>query len=273
MWNYTIDWNDLKKITLQALDYNMIVPASLDRNRERIREYAEGGPWAGFTGTELQGWILRGYRVESLRNIANPPIKIREKRRLIFGEEGDEFHYDMQMSGDDRPFSSMPKTPAMPGVSLQIGVSFLAGTSADVISDYVKWACRAAYSIESAGIDLEVNIDYGNEGSFGDSRRSHINVRVKREGKATDFNSWSSILSPASLRGFGFIARTMAADSVKKVVASSQGRSIGREWNCVYDSKRRIIRISNPMQPRSFPEMEMTDKLRKALDDLNKSGR
>jgi hypothetical protein len=269
---FVIDWSEIRDEMLRVMDGK---PRFLSgRNAANARAYFYGDASAKFIGykeSELRGWIERGYKVDSLRNIGNPPIKLRDKRRLRFDEEGDEFHYDLAIAGDDKPFSEMPRIQSVPGLGFEATICFVNRTPTSLIESYLNWMARAAYSLEAAGIDLEVNFRFRSERVWNPHYGICSSlVRVKREGERTDYSSWSPMLSPAGYRGFGFLAEMLGAQSGGYYTDRSMGHGVNKNtpWSVSYDPDRRAIVVLNPYIPTDFPAMDMTDQLRDALSQV-----
>lgn len=273
--NFYCEWSELREL---AVRYNAgeknVLGSPYD---EQMSSWFLGGAWEGFSREELHEWLTKGYRPNVLRNVGfSPPI--RDKRKLVFAEEGDEFHYELAENGDDNVFSYFTKRETMPGAELEIVTSFVSGTPSSVVTDFGNWVGRAVTSLEASGIDCGVSI-----GSMspmflgtGEGRNKEIRVmtRVKKEGKTSDITSWSPMLSPAMFRAFchalGIILAHRYGD---KQYNRGMYRShpANTSWKIEWDKKRRVIVISNPFDARHFPELEMTDRFREVLKEMQKN--
>jgi hypothetical protein len=272
-WHFTIEWMELREIaehfyrngrTADALKKYIKRAA----NRRLAAEHLSAGDWHGYTADDVELWLLNGYQPELLQDVAfNPPI--RDKRKIIYGEEGDEFHYDLAASGDDRPFSSQTKRENIPGAAIQAMVSMSSSTRASVVNAYNVWIARAAFSLEDAGIDTEISFRNDVQGSLTDGKKVITIVRVKKEGQTADFTSWSPMLSPAAFRTFIFLAKIIAGDRLNRDTEPGLGRPVGgNKWDMQYDEKSRSLIPSCPSTPSEFPGMDMTDALRKSLREM-----
>ena len=269
-WYFTIDWFELREIC-EAFYANGRTPDALKKyikrahNRKHAADHLCGGSWYGYTGDDVELWLKNGYHPELLQNVGfNPPI--REKRRIRFDEEGDEFHYDLAASGDDRPFSYQTTRPNIPGAAIEAKVSMSAATKAETVNAYNVWIARAAFSLEDAGVDCEISFRNDVRGSLNDGKNAITIIRVKREGLVADFNSWSPMLSPASFRTFMFVAKIVSADRLGRDVDPGLGSPLtGEDWKLEYDDVRRVLVPECPRRPMHFPQIEMTENLRKQL--------
>lgn len=263
---FRIDWEDLRDVVLSHLAGQNTRKRS--RNNDEIDTHVNRvSSWHGYTKDDLDRWIHSGYQVKGLL-LGDPPVPIREKRRLYFSEEGDEFHYDLAMSGDDNYFSSWTKQETIPGLSIEVGMAFSSHVKADVLIDYFSWVCRAIYSLEENGVDCQVSLVNVVQSPWQNDRlwRKNI-VRVKKENEISDFSFWSPMISPASLRTFGFVSQSIAADESNADVSSSQGIPGHTDWGVKYDTEKRVLRISNSHSGSgySFPEELMQKQLLEAL--------
>lgn len=81
------------------------------------------------------------------------------------------------------------------------------------------------------------------------------------------------MMSPASLRSFGFVAMTIHADTRNKDIGMGYGQGTNyTEWECEWDNERRVLLIRCPYMPRDFPEEKMNEKLREALSQMKTTG-
>lgn len=273
---FTIDWADFKELLRDSILNNSTKKKFVrQHNRTRFLEWSsEADSWKGYTIGQLKRWITEGYTTDAISGLGEFIPPIRDKRKLIFAEEGDEFHYDIAASGDENYMSSFTKRESIPGVALEACIMFSGAISASVVNAYEAWICKVAFSLETSGIDTQItldfpsmNLDEGNSGALW-----HNIVRVKKENEASDFLSWSSMLSPAGLRSFGFALGALHCDAENKNVSRSFGRGIPhqRAWTVSYNHDRRTIEIKNAYMgsDREFPEAEMTRQLRNALKEM-----
>lgn len=275
----TIEWSDLKTLSLQVIRGESIRSSfNLSSNVEvftrRFRDVDASSSWYGYTKSQLERWLTQGYSAEAIGDLSefNPPI--RDKRKLRFSEEGDEFHYDLAASGDENYMSEWTKRPSIPGLSLEIEIGFAAATNAEIVNAYNSWCCQAVYSLESAGIDTEIMLNLtcdsaGGGNLFADNRSQHgqTRIRVKRENEAVDFVSFSPMLSPAAVRTFGFAAQAMHTDKVNRPCSPTHGYwDIPRDFGVTYDRENSKMRIAcKPYGAHEFPREKMNAALRNAL--------
>jgi hypothetical protein len=273
-WYFTIDWTEIREVA-ESFYANGQTEDSLKpfirlvHNRQCAARYLKAGKrspgdFYGYSGDDVQLWLRNGYRPELLQDVGfNPPI--RDKRKLRFDEEGDEFHYDLAASGDDRPFSYQTTRPNIPGAAIEAKVSVSAMTDANVVNDYNVWIARAAFSLEDAGVDCEISFRNDVSGSLNDSKNATTIIRVKREGQTADFTSWSPMLSPAAFRTFMFVAKVISADRLGRNIDPGLGKPIDGQWGVKYDDSRRVLISDGPRNPKHFPAIEMTESLRVQL--------
>jgi len=276
---FTIDWAEFKS-HLKTVIVDKSRANFLKINRASFEKHAtHSGSWSGVSLGQLERWLTQGYQTESIHGLSEFVPPIREKRKLRFTEEGDEFHFDLAASGVDNYMSEWTKREAIPGVAIEAGIMFSGSVDSVVVGAYNTWICKIAYSLESAGIDCQITLDFpswnlggrGSSRSAGSGKLYHNIVRVKRENEASDFLSWSAMLSPAALRNFGFCLGDLHCESRKEEISWSFGRGVPerRSWKCEYDADRRVIRIQNAyMDSRSFPADDMTRQFRDCLREM-----
>jgi hypothetical protein len=266
--DFTIDWHELKEMTrdLFAGKKPNLRPFNLKKIEGLLLTPSES--WHGYTRGQLERWVNEGYQTEAIKGLAEFTPAIRQKRRLRFMEEGDEFHADLAMAGEERFMSEWTKREVTPGISLDCTVDFSAFVSPEIVNAYNVWICRTVYSLESAGIDCEVTLSCPATHSIAGMARDAVTnqrVRVKKENEVTDFVSISAMLSPAAMRGFLFTCIALNADSQGKDVDSGLGGTVSHVWDVNYNAKDRRIEVTSMAQATSFPAEEMTRKFRAAL--------
>ena len=278
---FTIDWSELKPTLLAAIDGK----TELKLNRSNILSHVQVdhgySSWSGFTRAQSEKWLREGYVTEAISGLTEFVPPIREKRKFVFGEEGDEFHFDLAASGNDNYMSHFTKREAIPGVAIEASIMFSASTNAEIVNAYNVWLCKIAYSLDGAGIDCQITLDFPSWNmnrntrriSAGEGTLYHNIVRVKKENEASDFLSWSAMLSPAALRSYGFAVGDLHMESLGLVTDGSWGRGIPDRvaWKCWYDAERRVIRIENVYSGhygQSFPADDMTRQFRDCLKEM-----
>lgn len=266
---WVIDWPLLRQIVLrlQKGDTSDFVRP---KNESAARGYANrGGSWQGFSSGQFHRWMEEGFQTSAIHGLEDFIPPVREKRKFVFVEEGDETHIDMALSGSDVYQSKFTKRDEIPGLALDVEIGMQAGVNAEVLNAFYAWLCRIAFSLDSAGIDVEITLRYQMKRWMTNqtSNTAYTTViRVKKENEQTDFHSWSPMLSPASFRALMFIANTLHSDARGYDVSSSQGQRERSTWDIEYVPETRTVKINNPWSgTSSFPEELMTQKFREAL--------
>jgi hypothetical protein len=269
-YEWTIDWADLKQLARETFEGK--VPAMNRANAQNFESMLvkPRESWNGFTRGELQRWVTEGFETEILTGMTEFTPPLREKRRLRFVEEGDEFQADLAMAGDENFMTEWTKREVIPGVSLDCVVTFSAFVSPQVVNAYNAWICQTVYSLEMAGIDCEVTLTNSAIGTFREAPEGHVcdtRVKVKKENEITDFHSFSAMISPAAMRGFLFAAKSLHAESRGMTVTSGLGRPNSKAFDVKYDPDTRRIVVTCEGGASSFPREEMTTKFHAALRD------
>jgi len=271
---FRIDWSELREVLRKGVrgDFSDI---KREPHKRRAAGYLEGSGWQGYTRGQITRWLDEGYVTDAMHGLEDMIPPIREKRKYVFSEDGDEYHHDMMLSGDDNFTSSFTKRETIPGVAIEAEIMFSSGVEASVINAYTVWLCKIAYSLESAGIDTEITLDFPSKNLGNDGRVFHNVVRVKKENEASDFFAWSPMLSPASFRCFGFIVGLMHCDREKVNAHGAWGEGMRQRsaWKIEYDAERRVIVIQCPYMSSNsatyrFPAEDMTRQFRAALLEM-----
>lgn len=271
---FTIDWMQLRDIIREAVNEGSVSQISNPSNRQKILDCCKGDSWRGYTTNQLKRWIGSGYDSESIRGLGDFDPPLREKRRYRYCEDGDEILVDRALSGDDNYMAEWTTRENIPGVALEAEIMFAGSVNAEVVNAYNVFICRSVLTLESAGIDAEVTLKFSSdEMGSGDGLFYHSIVKVKKENEATDFRSFSAILSPAALRTFGFSTLLIHADANGRDGSWSIGRgNRGKDainsdrWAIVWNEERRVLEFFCPYSGvGKFPEEDMQRQLREAL--------
>lgn len=269
---FVIDWPELKEVTLRAMAGNF---SDFPRSRETAEYYCRPGGvsdrWLGYSLAQAKDWCVNGYHDAALEGLENFAPPIREKRRFVYSDEGDEIDLSAAWAGEDNFMTEWTKRETIPGIALEFEICLVCSTPAAVVNEYERWIARACEAIESAGIDPEINIAFPGEAEWGHGEQSMRLVRVKREGETVDLQSWSAMLSPATFRTFGFVTYMLDGEAHDKAISTGICRSHGgTQWRCYYDADECAIRTECPYMPHEFPEEEMTKQLREAIEALKR---
>jgi len=235
-------------------------------------ESANASGWYGASLDDVKAWISRGFHVEGLRNIGADIAPERKRRKLKYAEEG-EMQIDLMLSGFDFPFLEWEKREKKPGLRVDIPLSFNANTDAELIAQYQRWVAQTLYTIETLGIDPEVNLVIQTERSYKGKRGIHsLLIRVKKENEASDFLNWSAMFSPGGFRMLGFAAMALAGDKRGWQLRSDLGRAVSQgSWGVAWNEESRKLEIQANHSARSFPADVMTDRLRNILNTVSNS--
>src|SRR6187551_2992491 len=99
---FTISWVQLKDFVKEALDNRgKIAGISISQNIEKIKDHTvDVRSFHGYTADQLRRWVNDGFQTDILDAISDA-APIREKRRYLYVEEGEELHIDRALSGED----------------------------------------------------------------------------------------------------------------------------------------------------------------------------
>lgn len=271
MKDFLVDWPDLKAFVLETLRAE-VLPADYENQSYVLKGYCMriDETFSGYSKGQLERWLTEGYTSPGLDfSEFNPPI--REKRRLIFCEEGDEFHLDLAHNGEDNYMSEWTKQEVLPGIRINLQPKFQGDCPASVVNEYQAWTNAIIASLEAAGIDPEVNYIY--QGKVQPSQTKHNTIiRLKKLNETTDFVSISPMVSPAAFRTLAFMALAMQGkEQGFKVGAGISGKIRDYDWDVSLSEDKGTITITNPYNVRSFPRDLMNQKFRDALAEIMKS--
>lgn len=263
-----IDYAELRDSFLKFQTDPMAVYGN-DFNREAGEHLRDSwkSDWAGCSIDEMNEWLQNGYHVQGLDGITSL-IPAKPRRKLIYGEEGDELLIDLAWSGSDAPFVEWEKRVSKPGLSVEIYAVFSAYFPAKTIVAYQRWIARALQTLDESGVDMEVSIVNSLDRLYADkpNQKTVTKYRVRRAGEASDFSNWSAMFSPGGYRMLGIMGTGIHADRLNHRIPNGYGgvRDYGK-WTVAYDEERNVIVIGNDNRNVEFPELEMTDKLRDVL--------
>lgn len=266
---WTIDWADLKAIAIRLIGKDGSDFKRSANSREALSNVI-GDSWRGFSTGQLERWLKDGFQTEAIRGLEDFIPPIREKRKFVFSEEGDEFHFDIAAGGGDNYMSHFTKRDEIPGLAIDAEIGMVASNRPEVLNAYYTWLCRVAFSIEAAGIDTEITLRYATQRHLirGQLQKPYTTViRVKKENEASDFLTWSAMLSPASFRGLMFVANDLHADARGMDVSPAQGQRSTSKWAVKFNPDKRTLNVDCAWSDYEFPETQMTANLRTALKE------
>jgi len=269
---FVIDWADLKKASLDSIDGKASQHFKNSTNQRVATEALRGGSWNGYTGGQLRRWLHEGYQSGEALDLTTL-VPIREQRKYVFNDEDGEFNLDLVLSGEDRYYSEWTREENIPGLAIEAEICMSAATSERVLCEYFRWLNQAIYSLETAGIDIQLDLIYDcASGLFQghDAKRFVTQIRVKQEGEISDFNSWSAMVSPASLRGLMFTAICLHAESSAVQVQWGLGRRDRTDWGVKYDRERAHMMIQPAWNDSAFPQSRMDAQFKSALEEIKR---
>lgn len=269
---WMIDWSDLKQFTSDVFKSNKVPSDFQQTNQRTLDYYLVNLPqsFCGYSRGQVERWLKAGYQSDAIQGIAEFIPPIRDKRKLQFTDEGDEFHLDMAYGGMDNYMSEWTKREVIPGIRLDFVLWFVSSTPAKVVNDFNRWMSQVIYAIEASGVDPEINLAHPGYFSPGGSGFYNV-IRVKKEGETTDFLSISPMLSPAAYRTFSFTAIVLQGQATGHAVdigISSRVDSINNDWKVEYDPEKRRISVFSHPTPREFPAERLTAELREVLKEI-----
>jgi hypothetical protein len=270
--DFTIDWVDLKSFAQAAMRGQNL--GLRPRNAEVFEHLTNPVSWNGFDRGQVERWMKSGYDAAPIQGLGEA-APVRERRRFIMAEEGDEISIPDALGGEEYFMIKPTKRETVPGVSLDVIVTFASTTPAEVVNAYNAWVCRTAYSFDISGIDAEITLNFSVMRSIqGIPGRTNTRVRVKKSGELIDFVSISPMLSPAAFRGFLFSACALHAESRGMNAASGLGHGDDSQlFGVKYNPSTKKIEVkSQRLNAKVFPEARMTAELKQALKDSRFSG-
>ncbi len=227
--------------------------------------------WVGCTIQNMESWLSEGFHVEGLSNVDTSLIQTRPKRRLRFTEDGDELLLDLAWSGSDEYFSDWEKRNRKPGLRIEIDISYSASNDSERIRPYLVWLARMLQTFDENAIDVEVSVvntvkNMLQNSDYGKTYRTKI--RVKNAGEAADFAAWSAMFSPGGFRQLMFTAMIQHGNTTESATSQSLGSPVTSEaYGIEYNDVENILYVRQT-QRTDFPEFDMTEKLRAAMEKI-----
>jgi hypothetical protein len=271
---FLIDFPELQEFCLSAFKNDYKVSQRGNRatvdyytNQLGIRGCRES--FTGYSQAQAVDWLENGYESDALNDILES-TPIREKRKFIYAEEGDEIDLSAAWSGEDNFMGQWTTRETIPGVSLEFRYCFVSTTNAKVINEYLAWLAQTVAALEVSGIDPEISVSVAGRLYWSHNEQGRVMIRVKREGETVDFRSWSAMLSPAGYRTCGFMATVLMGDSMGKTVDTgiSGSSNDADSWGVEVEPEQGHIRVNVPWHPHHFPAEEMTRKFHDAIMQL-----
>lgn len=272
---FVIDWPVLRDAIAATMEKKGNPKFRVQRNATTWEGICDVGEtdFLGYSRSQALEWLRHGYTSEGLEGIRDFAPPIREKRRFVYSEEGDEIDLSAAWSGEDNFMTQWTKREVIPGISIEFSMNFGGSVPARVVNDYTHWIAQAVFAIEAAGVDPEISLcDWSKwRWSGGKYPKGGVTqIRVKKEGETVDLISWSAMLSPAAYRTFDFAAIVLTGDSIGAHVDGGIDGTIPEEvWGVKFDPESNILHVSTPNRVvGEFPESLMTQYLRDAIETL-----
>lgn len=232
------------------------------------RSDRSGRNWSGGSGWDMAGWIKNGYRNDAFGAIKDYS-KTAKRKKVVWGDEGDELDLSKMFSGDPTPFSQRESREAKPGIRIVMELAMSCGTKANTIEQYGAWVAGLTGNLSEAGFDVEADIQIrcrgilaGQGGSQHRGPKTAVNVRLKKYGEQTDFAAWSPMFSPGGFRHLGFLGLGMVADAAGTNTPVGLGFPEYRtRWGVDWDESTRTLTVRCPANPSNFPADKMTAEL------------
>jgi hypothetical protein len=256
---FRINVTELKSVALDVLNG--------DKSYGEAPRFLKAGTFGGWNEDELRDWLKNGYKTAAFQNLHTESPPIRKRRKLRASEEG-ELQIDLALSGFDMPFFDWTKRETAPGLRVDIQLDFMAVVRQETITAFQTWCARMLYTLETNGFDMEINVFSTTHRLFSNGKTGTQLINVKREGKASDFQRWSAMFSPAGYRGLVWTAYAIHAKERGWTLSSGLGRSIGH-WDVEFDANSRKMVITIEPTSNNFPEQEMDLKVRAFLKKFN----
>jgi len=271
--DFEVNWAELRPMLIAATDPNgKLTGWNNAQYRERFRKEFKGSSFAGFSAGEVNRWLREGYKTSAIAGLSGLMPPLRKRQRARFVEDGDELHLDRVYSGEEK-FMSMPeRREVMAGVRLNIELDASAGSSG-MLFPYQRWMAQSIYALLTSGVDCEVSIFTLSRNLFRhQSGTCRQRVTVKRFGEMADFAGFSAMFSPAAFRGIMFSTFALHADR-QGLQLGGYGSGVTTKWGAEYNKATRSIEVRCNWTASTFPEGEMTAKLREAIKAMQKDVR
>jgi hypothetical protein len=272
--DFVIDWAELRPMIRAATSESEKLTGWRNAaDRARFRNDLQGGTssYDGFTRGQLHRWITEGYKTDAIQGLAGLTPPIREKRRTMYVEDGDELILDRAFEGEEKYMTTATKREVIPGVKLNIELDASAGSS-KMLWDYQRWIAQIIYALETSGVDCEVNIFTLSRNLFREqtSKVCRQMVRVKKEGEKADFAGFSAMFSPAAFRGIMFSTFAIHADR-QNLSLRGYGSGVTTAWGVKFSPETASIDVACHWSAQTFPESHMTSLFRQALMEMKKA--
>jgi len=275
----TFEWHEIKRVFLDTvrngrIESNFHIERNVNQVKTFVKQWERGQKWdGGCSSADTVRYLEKGYNITGYEIEDAGISPLRKKRAMKFSDSEGDYNHDLFISGVDNYYSEMSRRDRTPGVDIKFGIAFVCTQSGDIIVEYEKWMLKSLVDLEASGIDFTLMFQTKLRDPFQDHSLGELtlNIIVKRENEATDFNEWSALLSPGGFRQIIFLAIILAADRAGKVVHSYLGYPVPNDaYSVDYNYKTEAIYINNSTSHAVFSESKMNEMFITSIEDAKR---
>jgi hypothetical protein len=259
-----IDWVDVKRRFMASVGDGKPWRQAMQTFLLQLhREPYAVDAWRGGSGAQTLEWLRNGYFAPELQAAAEL-VPATERVRVGWSEEDGDIDIGRLYGGYDDYMLEVSPSDTKPGLKLTADIFFAALVDPKVVREYGAWLAGLIGALEQGGYDLEIAactpVDALYEGS---TKRSNVEINVKRPGELSDFTEWSALFAPTGLRHLCFTAFGVASEKVGKRQTSHMATSIISAWGVTYDADANHLHVSvNQRHGRgAFPIERLNEQL------------
>jgi hypothetical protein len=219
--------------------------------------------WTGVTGAVMDHRLNHGFAVDAAdveigggQTDFTVPVMLRDE------EEGDLSIEDV-IGGEDAYRVVWQDVEAPKSLTIRACIGMHAGTSAEVLGDYMTWLLKVVDAAVNKGYAPTVELWVGLKGCFQrfKSERMRVLIPLVKAGEMIDVDSWRAYLTPGAFRTLGFLAIGLAADRTKgtRRLTMGMGSPTNQEWGVELDDG--VLYVECPGGSDRFPEQWMNERL------------
>jgi hypothetical protein len=219
--------------------------------------------WVGVNGAAIDHRLNHGYAVEEADvEIGGGQTEFTVPAMLWDEDEGD-LSIDAVMAGEDAYRVMWHEEEAPKSLTIRACIGMHAGTSAEVLADYMTWLLKVIDAAQRKGYAPTVELWVGIRECFSRFKDETMRVRIPlvEAGQMVDVDSWRAYLTPGAFRTLGFLAIGLAADRAKgtRRLVPGIGYPTNQSWSITLQDG--VLDIECPGGAERFPEMSMNEKL------------